>query len=106
MMRAMDHTARVLLISDDEHTARHYRGALEAVGYQVIQTSSFVDPVDTRIPDPDLILLHDLAVLSYPGHKVPIVRIREWMTPDDLVVEVHRRIGLGMSALVTSAESS
>ena len=100
----MSHAARVLLISDDASAGKHYRGALEAVGYEVVQTASFVDSLELPKLDPDLIVLQDLAVLAYPGQTAPVVRIRQKMTPDELVAEVHRRIGLGSLVMATSSE--
>jgi ActR/RegA family two-component response regulator len=101
MMLAVSQTAQVLLISDDENAGKHYRGALEASGYDVVQTASFVDSLSTPMQAPDVIVLHDLAVLAYPGQTAPVVRIRDKMTPDEVVAEVHRRIGLG--ALLAAA---
>lgn len=97
----MNHTAHVLLISDDESAGRHYRGALEAAGYEVTQTESFVDVLG-RTGDIDIIVLNELAVLSYPGQVAPVLRIPEKMAPDELVVEVHRRVGLRASLLSTA----
>jgi DNA-binding NtrC family response regulator len=86
------HTAQVLLIADDESSSRHYRGALEAAGYNVTQTENFVDVLGSSMADPDIIVLCQLATLAYPGQMAPVIRIPEKMTPDDLVSEVHRRI--------------
>src|SRR2546423_9686805 len=94
MMLAMSQAAHVLLISDDENAGKPYRGALEASGYDVVQTASFVDSLSTSMQAPDVIVLHDLAVLAYPGQTAPVVRIRDKMTPDEVVAEGHRRIGL------------
>jgi DNA-binding NtrC family response regulator len=99
----MHHTAQVLLIADDENTGRHYRGALEAAGYQVTQTETFVKSLDMRLPDPDIIVLCELAVLSYPGQVAPVLRIPSKMTPDEVVTEVHRKVGLRATLLSTVA---
>src|SRR5438067_1442411 len=101
MMHAMSRAAQVLLISDDKNAGKHYRGALEASGYEVVQTASFVESLGTPTTAPDVIVLHDIAVLAYPGQTAPVVRIRDKMTPDEVVAEVHRRVGLG--ALVAAA---
>ena len=89
----MNSCGRVLLIADDEHAGRHYRGALEAAGYHVTQTESFVNVLGKHMPDPDVIVLCDLAVLAYPGQEAPVIRVHK-MTPDEVVIEVHRRLRL------------
>ncbi|HEX3629454.1 MAG TPA: hypothetical protein VHW91_03210 [Candidatus Dormibacteraeota bacterium] len=99
----MNQTAQVLLISDDANTGRHYRGALEAAGYGVTQTESFANTLGMRIANPDIIVLCDLAVLAYPGQVAPVLRIPERMSPDELVGEVHRKIGLRAALLSASA---
>jgi DNA-binding NtrC family response regulator len=93
------HTAQVLLISDDESAGRHYRGALEAAGYNVTQTENFVDTLGSSVADPDVIVLCQLAALAYPGQLAPVIRIPEKMTPDDLVTEVHRKISMRATLL-------
>lgn len=90
----MNHTGLVLLIADDESTVRHYRGALEAAGYGVTHTQSFVDVLGTTHSDPDIIVLCELAVLAYPGQVAPVLRVPGTMSPDELVSEVHRKIAL------------
>jgi DNA-binding NtrC family response regulator len=97
----MNEGAQVLLISDDESAGRHYRGALEAAGYTVTQTSSFVEVLGTPQSDPDLVVLCDLAVLAYPGQVAPVLRIRQTTTPDELVSEVHRKVALRAALLST-----
>ena len=82
-------TARVLLIADDDSAGRHYRGALEAAGYHVTQTASFVEVLGTPVSNPDIIVLCELAVLAYPGQVAPILRIPDKMSPDDVVTQVH-----------------
>lgn len=102
----MSHTAQVLLISDDESTGRHYRGALEAAGYEVTQTESFVNVLGTPQANPDLIVLCDLAVVAYPGQAAPTLRIRGKISPDQLVVEVHRKIGLRATLMSAAAAAA
>src|SRR5256714_12174785 len=87
-------TARVLLIADDRSAADPYRGALEVGGYDVKQAESFVDVLHSAMPDPDVVVLCDLAVFAYPGQSALVVRIPYQMTPDELVTEVHRRAAL------------
>ena len=101
----MNQSGQILLIADDESASRHYRGALEAAGYAVTHTESFVDTLDATASEPDLIVLCQLAALAYPGQVVPVLRIRDQMTPDDLVMEVHRKIAL-RAALLSSAIQS
>lgn len=95
-------TARVLLIADDRSAGDPYRGALEVGGYDVQQAESFVDVLDTPMPDPDVVVLCDLAVFAYPGHSALVVRIPYQMTPDELVTEVHRRVALRATLHATS----
>jgi DNA-binding NtrC family response regulator len=96
-------TARVLLIADDRSAGDPYRGALEVEGYDVRQAESFVDVLDISMPDPDVVVLCDLAVFAYPGQTALVVRIPHQMTPDELVEEVHRRVALRASLHATSA---
>jgi hypothetical protein len=102
MIRAVNHAAQVLLISDDANTGRHYRGALEAAGYSVTQTASFVEVLGTPVANPDIIVLCGLAVLAYPGQVAPVLRIPEKMSPDELVGAVHRRVGMRATRLMTA----
>ncbi|HYY46283.1 MAG TPA: hypothetical protein VE951_04425 [Candidatus Angelobacter sp.] len=97
----MNASGRVLLIADDEHAGRHYRGALEAAGYHVTQTETFVNVLGNHMPDPDVIVLCDLAVLAYPGQEAPVIRVHK-MTPDELVIEVHRRLVLRPTLLAAA----
>jgi DNA-binding NtrC family response regulator len=87
-------TARVLLIADDRSAGDPYRGALEVGGYDVKQAESFADVLGSVMPDPDVVVLYDLAMFAYPGQEALVVRIPHQMTPDELVTEVHRRIAL------------
>lgn len=99
----MSHTAQVLLIADDDSAGRHYRGALEAAGYDVTQTASFVEVLGTHVANPDIIVLCELAVLAYPGQVAPVLRIPDKMSPDDVVRQVHRKIGLRAALLSAAA---
>lgn len=99
----VNHTARVLLISDDRDAVKHYRGALEAEGYHVTQTESYAETLGQDNPDPDVIVLCDLAFLSHPGQYAPVVRIPDKMAPDDVVAEVHRKIALRATTHLTAA---
>ena len=96
-------TARVLLIADDKSAGDPYRGALEVGGYDVQQAESFVDVLSTAMPDPDVVVLCGLAVVADPGRAALVVRIPYQMTPDELVVEVHRRVALRATLLAASA---
>ena len=96
-------TARVLLIADDRSAADHYRGALEVGGFDVKQAESFIDVLDSAMPDPDVVVLCDLAVFAYPGQTALVVRIPYQMTPDELVTEVHRRVALRATLHATPA---
>jgi len=87
-------TARVLLIADDPSAGDPYRGALEVGGYDVKQAESFVDVHNSAMPDADVVVLCDLAVFADPGLAALVIRIPYQMTPDELVVEVHRRVAL------------
>lgn len=98
----MNHTGRILLISDDANSGRHYRGALEAVGYDVTQIQDYVDSLGSTRPEPDVVVLCDLAVLAYPGQSAPVVRVPDKMTPDEVVDEVHRRISLRTTVEATA----
>ena len=93
--------ARILLIADDPTLGRNYAGALEMAGYDVIQTESFVDVLGSAMPDPDVIVLCELAVFAYPGQVGLVIRASDGMTPDDLVAEVHRRLALHATLLTT-----
>ena len=97
-------SGRVLLIADDANAGRHYRGALEIAGYDVTQTDSFVNVLGDHVADPDVIVLCDLAVLAYPGQKAPVVRVPHKMTPDELVIEVDRRVALHVALLTGTAQ--
>ena len=97
-------TGRVLLIADNEEAGRHYTGALAAAGYQVTQIETFTKVLGSQLPEPDVIVLCDLAVLAYPGQAAPVVRVPKKMTPDELVTAVDRRVGLRGTLLAMSAQ--
>jgi len=92
---------RILLIADDPTLCQNYRGALQVAGYDVTQAESFVDVLGTAMPDPDVIVLCELAVFAYPGQAALVIRATDRMTPDDLVAEVHRRLALRATLLTT-----
>ncbi len=98
-------TARVLLIADDPLVSEQYARELEAGAYVVRQASSFVDTFQSPMPNPDVIVLCNLAVLAYPGQQVQVIRVTEGTTPASLVSEVHRRVALRatLGALATLA---
>jgi hypothetical protein len=51
--------------------------------------------------------LCDLAFLAYPGRYAPVVRIPEKWSPDEVVAEVHRRIGLpATTQLITAVQAA
>jgi ActR/RegA family two-component response regulator len=87
-------TARILLIADDRLVSERYARELEAHGYVVRQASSFVDTLVSPMPDPDAIVLCNLAVMAHPGQSAHVIRISEGTAPAALVYEVHRRIAL------------
>jgi len=93
-MNSVNGVARVLLIADDRESAEHYRDALVSGGYAVVQAESFVEALGTPMLDPDVIVLCDLAVFSYPSQTAQVLRIPAGMTPAALVAEVHRRVAL------------
>ena len=98
--------ARILLIADDPTMGANYRGALEVAGYDVTQAESFVDVLGTAMPDPDMIVLCDLAVFAYPGQAALVLRVPTKMSPDELVAEVHHRIAIRATLLTTVGHES
>jgi hypothetical protein len=50
--------------------------------------------LDTLMPDPDMILLSDLAMFAYPAQQAQVLRVPAEMTPAALVVDVPRRVAL------------
>jgi DNA-binding response OmpR family regulator len=93
-MNPLNGAARVLLIADDRETGAQYGEALATSGYAVTQADSFVQTLGTPGPDPDVIILCDLAVFAYPAQTAQVVRVPAEMTPVGLVTEVHRRVAL------------
>ena len=95
---------RILLIADDPTVGQNYCGALEVAGYDVTQAESFVDLLGTEMPDPDVIVLCELAVFAYPGQAALVMRVPDRITPDDLVDEIHRRISMRTTLEATVAQ--
>src|ERR1700693_4117893 len=93
-MNSLDGAARVLLIADDREIGEQYRDALATGGYAVTQADSFVETLGTPVPDPDVIVLCDLAVFAYPAQQAQVLRVSAEMAPAALVDEVHRRVAL------------
>jgi ActR/RegA family two-component response regulator len=93
--------ARILLIADDRTLSQNYAGALQAAGYDVTQAESFVDVLGTAMPDPDAIVLCELAVFAYPGQAALVIRASNRMAPDELVAVVHRRLAQRDTLLTT-----
>jgi hypothetical protein len=93
-MNSLNGVARVLLIADDRETGERYGNALTSGGYAVTQAESFVETLGTPVPDPDVIILCDLAVFAYPEQQAQVLRVPAEMTPAALVAEVHRRVAL------------
>src|SRR5690349_13734654 len=93
-MNPLSGVVRVLLIADDREAGECYRDALASGGYAVTQADSFVEVLGTPMPDPDVIVLCELAVFAYPAQNAQVVRVPAGMTPAALVVEVHRRVAL------------
>jgi hypothetical protein len=93
-MNSQDGAAHVLLIADDRETGAQYGDALATSGYAVTQAESFVQTLGTPGPDPDVIILCDLAVFAYPAQHAHVLRVPAEMTPAELVAEVHRRVAL------------
>ena|SRR5690349_12556029 len=98
--------ARILVIADDPESGECYRDALIAGGYQVLQAESFVDVLDSPMPDPDVIVLCELAIFAYPAQRDQVFRIPTEMTPAALVVEVHRRVALRATLHATIAQAA
>lgn len=95
-----------MLIADDRESGAHYRDALADGGYQVLQAESFVEALDSPMPDPDVIVLCDLAMFAYPSQKAQVLRAPAEMTPSALVVEVHRRVALRAALYATIAQAA
>jgi DNA-binding NtrC family response regulator len=93
-MNSQNGAARVLLIADDREAGAQYGDALATSGYAVTQAESFVQTLGTPGPDPDVIILCDLAVFAYPAQQAQVLRVSAEMAPDALVAEVHRHVAL------------
>lgn len=100
-MNSLHGVARVLLIADDRETGTQYADALATGGYAVTQADSFVETLGTPEPDPDVIVLCDLAVFAYPAQQAQVLRVPAEMTPAALVAEVHRRVALRAALYAT-----
>jgi DNA-binding NtrC family response regulator len=98
--------ARIVLIADDPDDGQHYRDALAAGGYEVLQAESFVEVLDGPMADPDVIVLCDLAMFAYPAQKAQVLRVPAEMTPQELIVEVHRRVALRATLHATMAQAA
>lgn len=98
--------ARILLIADDPECGKRYHDALIAGGYEVLQAESFIEVLDSPMADPDVIVLCELAIFAYPAQQAQVFRIPAEMTPDALVVEVHRRVALRAALDATIAQAA
>jgi DNA-binding NtrC family response regulator len=105
-MNSLNGAASVLLIADDRDSAAGYRDALTSGGYDVTEAESFVDVLGTAMPDPDVIVLCDLAVFAYPAQNAQVLRIPAEMMPAALVAEVHRRVALRATLHATIAQAA
>lgn len=104
-MNSLNGAASVLLIADDRDSAAGYRDALAAGGYEVRQAEAFVDVLGT-MPDPDVIVLCELAVFAYPAQNAQLLRVPAGMTAAALVAEVHRRVALRATLHATMAQAA
>jgi len=100
-MTSLNGVVHVLLIADDRQSGECYRDALVSGGYAVMQAESFVEALGTPMLDPDVIVLCDLAVFSYPSQTAQVLRVPAQMPPAALVAEVHRRVALRATLLAT-----
>jgi len=105
-MNSINGVARVLMIADDRETGAQYADALATGGYAVTVADSFVETLGTPEPDPDVIVLCDLAVFAYPAQQAQVVRVSAEMTPAALVAEVHRRLTLRATLNATMAQAT
>ena len=105
-MNSLNGVARVLLIADDRETGAQYADALATGGYTVTQADSFVETLGTSVPDPDVIVLCELAVFAYPAQQAQVLRVSAEMAPDALVAEVHRRLALRATLNATMAQAT
>jgi DNA-binding response OmpR family regulator len=93
-MNSLSSVAQILLIADNPETGARYQDALASGGYAVMQARNFIETLGTPMTDPDVIVLCDLAVFSYPSQTAQVLRVPAEMTPAALVAEVHRRVAL------------
>ena len=105
-MNPLNGVARILLIADDRESGERYREALAAGGYEVLQAESFIEALDTPMPDPDVIVLYELAMFAYPAQQAQVLRVPAEMAPAALVVEVHRRVALRAALQATIAQAA
>lgn len=105
-MTSRSGVARVLLIADDRDTGARYHDALLAGGYDATQAESFAAVLGAGMPDPDVIVLCDLAVFAYPAQHAQVLRVPVEMTPAALVAEVHRRVALRAALYATMAQAA
>ena len=105
-MNPLNGVARVLVIADDRDSGERYRNALAAGGYEVTQAESFVEVLGTPMPDPDVIVLCELAMFAYPAQQAQVLRVPAEMIPAALVVEVHRRVALRAALYATIAQAA
>jgi DNA-binding response OmpR family regulator len=105
-MNPLSGVARILVIADDRDSGERYGEALAAGGYQVLQAESFVESLDSPMPDPDVIVLCDLAMFAYPAQNAQVLRVPAEMTPAALIVEVHRRVALRAALYATIAQAA
>ena len=102
-MNPLNGVVRVLLIADDRDSGVMYRDALAAGGYAVRQVESFAAVLGVPMPDPDVIVLCDLAMFAYPAQNAQVLRVPAEMTPAALVGEIHRRVALRATLYATMA---
>ena len=102
-MNSLNGVARVLLIADDRETGVRYHDALASGGYAVMQVESFAAVLGVPMPEPDVIVLCDLAMFAYPAQMAQVLRVPAEMTPAALVAEVHRRVALRATLHATMA---
>jgi DNA-binding response OmpR family regulator len=105
-MNPLNGVARVLLIADDRESGERYRNALASGGYEVMLAASFVEALGNPMVDPDVIVLCDLAVFSYPAQTAQVLRVPAEMTPAALIAEVHRRVALRAALYATMAQAA
>jgi DNA-binding NtrC family response regulator len=105
-MNPLSGVASVLVIADDRDSGERYRTALMAGGYQVLQAESFVESLESPMPDPDVIVLCDLAMFAYPAQNAQVLRAPAEMTPAALILEVHRRVALRAALYATIAQAA